>query len=101
MREKRFLPYSSRNYNLNKSNKALALKVFKILRKEKNLIKNNKIKNIKFINIKKKIFKFGVKKIDYVEALNLDTLKKAKRPDESFNIFCAFYIGNVRLIDNF
>tara|TARA_Y100000591_G_C21775135_1_gene667840 strand:- start:348 stop:1166 length:819 start_codon:yes stop_codon:yes gene_type:complete len=101
LREERFLPYSSRNYNLNKSNKDLALKVFKILRKEKQIIKKNKIKDINLYNIKKKIFEFGIKKIDYVEALNLDNLKKAKRFDENFNIFCAFYIDNIRLIDNF
>ena len=101
LREKKFLPYSSRNYNLNQINKTLALKVFKILRKEKKIIKKNKIKNIKLLNVKNKIFELGVKKIDYVEALNLDNLKKAKRFDENFNIFCAFYINNVRLIDNF
>ena len=101
VRERMFLPYSSRNYNLNESNKALALKVFRILRKEKKIIKKNKVKNIKLLNVKNKILKLGVKKIDYVEALNLDNLKKAKRFNENFNIFCAFYINNVRLIDNF
>ena len=43
----------------------------------------------------------GIKKVDYIEALNLKSLKKAKKFNENFNIFSAFYIGSVRLIDNF
>ena len=43
----------------------------------------------------------GIKKIDYIEALNLKSLKKASKFNENFNIFSAFYIGSVRLIDNF
>ena len=66
IREKKFLPYSSRNFNLNKNNKSLALKIFKLLRKEKNKLKKNKVKKINLNNIKKKIFKLGIKKIDYI-----------------------------------
>ena len=58
-------------------------------------------KKINLLNVKNKIFKMGIKKIDYIEALNLKSLKKAKKFNENFNIFSAFYIGNVRLIDNF
>jgi pantoate--beta-alanine ligase len=99
--ENKFLPYSSRNFNLNKYDKVLALKVYKLLRKEKNIIKKNKIQKIKFSNIKKKILKIGIKKIDYIEAINLDNFKKAKKFNENFNIFSAFYVNKVRLIDNF
>ncbi len=101
VREKKLLPFSSRNYNLNAKNKALAFKVFKFLRKEKTLIKKNEVKKINLINIRKKILKFGIKKIDYLEAINLNNLRKAKKFNENFNFFCAFYIGAVRLIDNF
>jgi len=101
VRENKLLPYSSRNYNLNKKNKSLALKVFKFLKKEKLSIKKNKIKKINLLHIKKKILSLGIKKIDYIEAINLKNLKKAKRFNENFNIFCAFYIEKVRLIDNF
>ena len=79
----------------------LACKIFSILKKEKKLIKKNRIKNINFDQIKKKIIRLGVNKIDYIEAINIDKLKKAKKFDENFNIFSAFYINNVRLIDNF
>ena len=101
IRENKFLPYSSRNFNLNKYDKVLALKVYKLLRKEKNIIKKNKIQKINFSNIKKKILKIGIKKIDYIEAINLDNFKKAKKFNENFNIFSAFYVNKVRLIDNF
>ena len=101
VREKNLLPYSSRNYNLNKTNKILALKVLKYLKKEKILIKKNRIKKINLSHMKKKIVNFGIKKIDYLEAINLNNLRKAKKYNENFNIFLAFYVGKVRLIDNF
>ena len=81
--------------------KLLALKVYKLLRKEKKIIKKNKIQKINFSNIKKKILKFGIKKIDYIEAINLNNFKKAKKFNENFNIFSAFYVNKIRLIDNF
>ena len=77
-----------------------ASKVFNLIRKEKLIIKRKKTKMINFSNIKKKIYSLGIKKIDYIEPVNLVNLKKAKRFDEKFNVFLAFYIGNVRLIDN-
>ena len=49
--------------------------------------------------IRKKLSSFGVKKIDYVEILDLKTLKKPKK--NKFNLFFAFYIGKIRFIDNF
>ena len=101
VRNQNFIPYSSRNLNLSKSEKILASEVFKTLRNEKNLIKRKRIKKINLLNVKNKIFKMGIKKIDYIEALNLKNLKKAKKFNENFNIFSAFYIGGVRLIDNF
>ena len=101
VRNQNFIPYSSRNLNLSKYDKILASKVFKTLRNEKFLIKRKKIKKINLFNVKNKILKMGIKKVDYIEALNLKSLKKAKKFNENFNIFLAFYIGSVRLIDNF
>ena len=51
------------------------------------------------IEIKKKLLYLGAKKVDYIELLDVKTLKKPKQ--NKFNIFFAFYIGKVRLIDNF
>ena len=50
--------------------------------------------------IKKKLYLNGVKKIDYIEPLDLKTLKKPK-DKKKFNLFFALYIGKVRFIDNF
>ena len=101
LRDQNLLPYSSRNMNLGKYDKILASKVFSLIKKEKLNIKKKRSKKINLSNIKKKINNLGVKKIDYIEPINLLSLKKAKKFDENFNIFSAFYIGKVRLIDNF
>ena len=84
-----------------KSDQLLASKVFSLIKKEKRKIKKLKIKKINFSKLKKNILNMGIRKIDYIEGVNLDNLKKTKKYNENFNIFSAFYIGNVRLIDNF
>ena len=101
LRDSNKLPYSSRNLNLNKKKKLFASKVFALIRKEKIYIKRKKIKKINFTKLKKRIFDLGIKKIDYIEAINLNTLNRAYNYNEKFNIFSAFYINKVRLIDNF
>ena len=101
LRYQNSLPYSSRNINLNRYEKLLATKIFGLIRKEKIIIKRKKIKKINLTNLKNKIINLGSRKVDYIEAINLDSLKSAKNFNENFNIFSAFYIGEVRLIDNF
>tara|TARA_Y100000816_G_C26085338_1_gene572603 strand:- start:729 stop:1547 length:819 start_codon:yes stop_codon:yes gene_type:complete len=101
LRDNNSVPYSSRNFNLKKNERTLASKVLNLIKKEKMNIKTNRIRKIDLSNIKKKIYRLGVKKIDYIKAVNLKSLKKAKSYTENFNIFSAFYIGKVRLIDNF
>tara|TARA_B100001057_G_scaffold253541_1_gene253727 strand:- start:144 stop:962 length:819 start_codon:yes stop_codon:yes gene_type:complete len=101
LRDRHLLPFSSRNFNLNKKDKMLASKVFRLLKKEKNKIKKQKLKKVSMSDIKKKIFKIGIKKIDYIDLINLNNLNKVKKHSEKFNIFAAFYVGKVRLIDNF
>ena len=62
-------------------------------------IKKN-IKNSKKINdIKDQFFKYGIK-IEYLEIRNKFNLSK-KFNKSNFKLFVAFYINNVRLIDNF
>ena len=101
IRDQNLLPYSSRNFNLKKNDRFLASKAFSLIKKEKKKIKKLKIKKINFSKLKKNILNMGIRKIDYIEGVNLDNLKKTKKYNENFNIFSAFYIGNVRLIDNF
>ena len=44
--------------------------------------------------------KLGVTKLDYLEMLNVQNLKKPKSKNEKFNIFIAYHLKNTRLIDN-
>ena len=50
--------------------------------------------------IKKNLKDLGVSKIDYLENYNTKNFKKIKRHSKKFNIFIAYYIKNIRLIDN-
>jgi len=68
-------------------------KIIKIFKKNKKLM--DKKKNLEEIK------KFDINKIDYIEFLDLKTLRKPKNKKCKFNIFLAFYLGKTRLIDNF
>ena len=98
LRDKNFIAYSSRLKRLKKNEKIKLIKIIKFLRKYK---KNLLLKKISHnsIKIKKKLLILGAKKVDYVEILNLKTIKKPKK--NKFNLFFAIYIGNIRFIDNF
>jgi pantoate--beta-alanine ligase len=101
IREENGIAHSTRNYLLTKNQKKKAAKIYKLLRKEKKLINFNKFFNKKIKLIKKKIIELGASKIDYLECLNLKTLNKPRLNSNKFNFFIAYYIGKVRLIDNF
>ena len=99
IRESSGVAISSRNIRLNKDQKDIAAQIYTFLRdnKKKILIKNLNNKNYEVI---KSIKKLGVNKIDYLKCLNLKTLKKPQNVKNKFNLFIAYYIGKVRLIDN-
>ena len=54
----------------------------------------------KIDKIKKDLINLGANKIDYLENYNVKNFKKIKRPNKKFNLFFAYYIKNIRLIDN-
>ena len=92
---------SSRNKNLSKNQLLIARKVFKTIKKLKNKFKYNEINKTSVINqIKNKILSYGVEEIDYINALNLKTFKKPNKVNKKFQIFIAYYLGKIRLIDN-
>ena len=99
IRDKNYVALSSRNFLL--PNKALS-KSAKIAKKLK-LIKNKIKKN----NYKKELFKiknffidnYNIK-IEYLELRNEKDLSIYKK-GKNFRIFIAYYINNVRLIDNY
>jgi len=100
IREKNGLVYSSRNTHLSINQKIIASKIYKILRRFKlNLIKNKLLK-INYSSLRSRLVYCGIKKVDYIEILDLKTLKKPKTNKNKFNIFIAYYLGNIRLIDN-
>ena len=99
IREKNGIACSTRNKNLTKKQIKQASRVFKYFKFKKNKIKKN-LSNYDFLSTKKDLIKLGVTRVDYVKLLNLKNLKKPKSIKEKFKIFIAYYLRNIRLIDN-
>ena len=86
---------STRNNNLTLKQKKIASRVYNYLKNKKKLF------NIPFLDVRKKLYNLGVDKIDYLEFLNLKSLRYPKNRNEKFNVFIAYYLKKTRLIDNF
>ena len=100
VRDRNNLALSSRNLLLTNKQKLLAGKLTMKIMELKYFVKKHK--NIRsLIKLKKKEFdkKFKIK-IEYLDIRNIINLKKTKSIKNS-RIFIAFYVGKVRLIDNF
>ena len=99
IRDSNKVALSSRNFLLNKSNLVIAAKIYEKLINIKNNIKNkNNISN--FLNLQKKELKNNYKiKIDYLELRNINNLRISSTKKKS-RLFIAYYLRNVRLIDN-
>ena len=99
IRDKNNVALSSRNVLLKKSNLIIAAKIYEALVDIKKNTKNKK--NIpNFLNFKKKELKNNYKiKIDYLELRNIKNLKISNTNKKS-RLFIAYYLNNVRLIDN-
>ena len=100
IRDKNNLALSSRNLLLTNKQKLLASKLTMKVMKLKYFIKKNK--NIRsLIKSKKKEFEKNFQiKIEYLDIRNIINFKKTKSIKNS-RIFIAYYVGKVRLIDNF
>ena len=99
IRENNGIACSSRNSNLNKYQKKIASNIFYYLSKLKKKIKKNY--NLFNINkIKRDLINLGASKIDYLENYNIKNFDKIKRPNKKFNLFFAYHIKSIRLIDN-
>jgi len=97
IRENNGIPYSSRNFLLSAREKKIASYIYKLVKlKKKYLLK----KKYNINELKKRILKLGVKKIDYIEKLDIDKLIKPNKKSKKINIFIAYYIKSIRLIDN-
>ena len=97
IREKNGIASSSRNLLLTPNNVKIASKVFKLISSSKNHLLKKKITVKK---VKSKILQLGVKKIDYIELINVNSLAKSFKKRKNYKLFIAYYLGSVRLIDN-
>ena len=101
IRNKNKVALSSRNYLLDRYSFSKAGIIAKRLIKLKSQIIHNKNKNNYFIeNSKSTLIKEFNIKIEYLEARNIINLSKSISK-KKFKIFIAYYLNNVRLIDNF
>jgi len=98
-REKNGLAISSRNIKLTKNQIFNSGKIYMYLKNNKKLILHRILNKKKSIIIKK-IVKLGADKVEYIECLSLKKLKLCKSTKGNFNIFIAYYMNDVRLIDN-
>ena len=99
IRDKNKVALSSRNFLLNKFDLNIAANIYKTLTNIKKNIKNKK-NNTNFLKLQKKELKETYKiKIDYLELRNTNDLKITSMKKNS-RLFIAYYLSNIRLIDN-
>jgi pantoate--beta-alanine ligase len=102
IRDKDNVALSSRNLLLNKSNLIIAAKIYETLVDIKKNTKNKK--NIpSFLNLKKRELKKLISElssnIEGLKSINIKNLKLSNTKNNS-RLFIAYYLKNVRLIDN-
>ena len=91
---------SSRNFLLNKFELNKASKLIRIITKLKKQLKKEKNINKFLDNKKKEIQKELMIEIEYLELRKVKDLNLSNKINDS-KVFLAYYIGDVRLIDNF
>ncbi len=101
VRDEDGLAISSRNEYLSLSERRRALILYRSLQQAKRMIKEG-IKDVSYIrnNIKDKIKSIKPTKIDYIEIVDSNTLKRVNKIDREVLIALAVWIGRTRLIDN-
>ncbi len=99
IRLKNYLAFSSRNFLLSNKDISKAATITKEIYKFYCLIKKN-FNNINKINSIHNYLKFKKIKYDYLQIRNKNNLS-TRFNKNNFKIFIAYYIKNIRLIDNF
>jgi len=97
IREGNGIAYSTRNNLLNNKEKMVASKIYKLIKKNKKKLIQKKIKVNKIKNI---IYSMNIKKIDYVEIININKIIKPFKKGPKYKIFLSYYLNKTRLIDN-
>lgn len=102
IRESDGLAKSSRNTYLDKEERAAAICLSRSLNMAKAMIENGETDCNKIVDMAKaEINKEVLAKIDYVEIVDLNTLKPIESVKKPMLMAMAVYIGKTRLIDNF
>ena len=99
IRTKNKVALSSRNFLLSKKNIFVAEKVIKELFKLKKKISKSIRVNQYLTSVKKDLIQKYKIKIEYLEIRNINNLKKSNFIKNS-KIFIAYYLDDIRLIDN-
>ena len=99
IRDKNGVAFSTRNFNLNNKELKIASNIYNYLFKVKKKIKIN-FKFFKINTIKDNLISFGANKVDYIKYINLKKILKTNKFKNKSKIFVAYYIKNIRLIDN-
>lgn len=101
IREEDGLALSSRNTYLSKEERSAALILSKTLNMAEDIAKQGESDAKKLLDVmKKNIETEPLAKIDYVEAVDVLTMKPVEKLTESTLVAMAVYIGKTRLIDN-
>tara|TARA_A100001011_G_C14279683_1_gene831003 strand:- start:1366 stop:2178 length:813 start_codon:yes stop_codon:yes gene_type:complete len=100
IRDKNFVALSSRNSLLPNKYINIAGRIAKMLNQYKSSIINKKNNLYEIDKFKKNLLKKFKIKIDYLELRNENNLKFYNKK-KKFRLFIAYYINNIRLIDNF
>jgi len=93
------ISYSSRFKNFSTQEKKILDKAAKLIYEHLIELKHN-ITSLIVDKLKKSLLEVGINKIDYLEVRNEKELSFAFLHEKS-RLFIAFYIGNIRVIDNF
>lgn len=102
IREEDGLAKSSRNTYLNDEERKAALILSQTIRLGEKLVEEGEKDAGKLVAaMKENIEKEPLAKIDYVEAVNMDTIEKVDAIAPNTLVAMAVYIGKTRLIDNF
>ena len=102
IREEDGLAKSSRNTYLSPEERKAALVINRSLNEGRKIIESGETNLNKVTEqIKLQIQKEPLAKIDYVKAVNADSIKPIDKADGKILVAAAVYIGKTRLIDNF
>ncbi len=102
IREEDGLAKSSRNTYLNEEERKAALVLSRTIRMGEELVKEGVTDASELLEaMKENLEKEPLARIDYVEAVSMDTIEKVDRIEGMVLVAMAVYIGKTRLIDNF